>query len=94
MVNVDKYFGNVQALSKVNFEVRNNEIVGLVGIGRDITELKEYEFRMQLLHQTIEQIPVGVMITNTKGVIEYVNPGFTKTTGFYYNETLGKKPNL
>lgn len=31
MVNVDKYFGNVQALSKVNFEVRNNEIVGLIG---------------------------------------------------------------
>jgi simple sugar transport system ATP-binding protein len=29
--NVDKYFGKVQALHNINFQVGNNEIVGLIG---------------------------------------------------------------
>ena len=31
MVNVDKSFGKVQALLGINFEVRRNEVVGLIG---------------------------------------------------------------
>ncbi|HDP37027.1 MAG TPA: sugar ABC transporter ATP-binding protein [Candidatus Atribacteria bacterium] len=31
MVNIEKYFGAVQALKKVNFEVRYGEILGLLG---------------------------------------------------------------
>lgn len=31
MMDVDKYFGKVHALRKVNFEVKKNEIVGLIG---------------------------------------------------------------
>lgn len=31
MVNIEKYFGSVCALNKINFEVGHNEIVGLIG---------------------------------------------------------------
>ena len=31
MVNVDKSFGKVRALLGINFEVRRNEVVGLIG---------------------------------------------------------------
>jgi len=31
MVNIEKYFGAVQALKRVNFEVRSGEILGLLG---------------------------------------------------------------
>lgn len=31
MVNIEKYFGRVQALKNINFEVGRNEIVGLIG---------------------------------------------------------------
>ncbi|MBU4562240.1 ATP-binding cassette domain-containing protein, partial [bacterium] len=31
MVNIEKYFGAVQALKKVNIEVRSGEILGLLG---------------------------------------------------------------
>lgn len=30
-INIDKYFGQVHALKGINFELRNNEIVGLIG---------------------------------------------------------------
>ena len=80
--------------SKFPLKNEDDEIVGLVGIGRDITELKEHELRLQLLQQTIEQVPIGVMITNTKGEIEYVNPGFEKSTGYSFNDVLGKNPNI
>ncbi len=30
-INLDKYFGNVHAVKSVNFELGNNEIVGLIG---------------------------------------------------------------
>lgn len=31
MVNVDKYFGKIQALRDINFAVKRNEVVGLIG---------------------------------------------------------------
>ena len=31
MVNIDKYFGLVHALTSINLEVGRNEIVGLIG---------------------------------------------------------------
>lgn len=80
--------------SKFSLKNDKNEIIGLVGIGRDITKLKEHELRLQLLQQTVEQIPVAIIITNTDGIIEYVNPGFTKTTGYDFNEIVGKNPSL
>ena len=69
------------------FPLRNteNKIVGLVGIGRDITELKENQSRLNLLQQTIQQTPLPVVITNKKGEIEFVNPGFTKISGYEFD---------
>ena len=31
MVNIEKYFGLIRALTNINFEVGRNEIVGLIG---------------------------------------------------------------
>lgn len=46
------------------------------------------------LSQAVEQSPNGVLITNTGGVIEYVNPELTKITGYAENEVIGKTPNI
>ena len=35
-----------------------------------------------------------IMITNAKGIIEYVNPSFSSTTGFSKEEVLGAMPNI
>lgn len=42
----------------------------------------------------IEQTPALVMLTDQEGRIVYVNPGFTRTTGYESDEVLGKTPSV
>ncbi|MCR6630752.1 MAG: nitrate- and nitrite sensing domain-containing protein [Magnetospirillum sp.] len=46
------------------------------------------------LFRAVEQSPVSVMITDTGGLIEYVNPAFTRMTGYSREEALGRNPRL
>ena len=66
----------------------------LLAILRDITEKKAIEEKLKILSLTIEQSPAMVMITDIDGNIEYVNPTFTKITGFTFEETIGQKPSI
>ncbi|HEY7682440.1 MAG TPA: PAS domain S-box protein [Gemmatimonadales bacterium] len=47
-----------------------------------------------LLRTAIEQLPVSVLLTDAQGHIEYVNPAFTKITGFQPEEVLGSTPRV
>jgi|GEM_PF-326687 diguanylate cyclase (GGDEF)-like protein/PAS domain S-box-containing protein len=49
---------------------------------------------LHLARQVIEASLDGVMIVNEKGKIEYVNPAFTKLTGYGPEEVIGKNPRL
>ena len=40
--------------------------------------------------QAVEQSPLCVVITDTVGNIEHVNPAFTKVTGYQAHEVIGK----
>jgi PAS domain S-box-containing protein len=40
------------------------------------------------------QIPLGVVITDEKGIIEYTNPSFTDLTGYTESETKGQSTSL
>lgn len=42
----------------------------------------------------IDHIREGVMITDHKGIIEYVNPAFQVVTGYTESEAIGKTPNM
>jgi PAS domain S-box-containing protein len=55
-------------------------------------ERKQNEQKIRQLSQAVEQSPVTVLITNTEGKIEYVNPKFVETTGYTLEEVLGKNP--
>ncbi|OEH84942.1 hypothetical protein BHU72_07050 [Desulfuribacillus stibiiarsenatis] len=46
------------------------------------------------LSSAVEQSPSTVVITDTQGVIEYINPKFTALSGFTIEEISGKKPNV
>jgi PAS domain S-box-containing protein len=42
----------------------------------------------------VEQAADGILITDTKGNIQYVNPAFTKMTGYSCEEVEGKNPSI
>ncbi|MEJ2100341.1 MAG: PAS domain S-box protein [Desulfobacterales bacterium] len=46
------------------------------------------------LSEAVEQSPVTVMITDKKGTIEYVNPSFSKVTGYSAKEAIGQNPRI
>ncbi|PIV73000.1 MAG: hybrid sensor histidine kinase/response regulator, partial [Rhodocyclales bacterium CG17_big_fil_post_rev_8_21_14_2_50_68_7] len=53
-----------------------------------------YMEKMRKLSSAIEQASEVVTITNNRGEIEYVNPAFTRITGFSSEEAIGQTPEL
>ena len=64
------------------------------GYIEDISVRKKAEKELKKLSEAIEQNPVSVVITNSDGLIEYVNPRFTEMTGYEMGEVLGKNPRI
>jgi PAS domain S-box-containing protein len=65
-----------------------------MGVSRDITERVNYENELRKLSSAVEQSPVSILISNLSGDIEYVNPTFTKVTGYTFDEVKGKNPRI
>ena len=60
----------------------------------DITQQKIMEIQLRKLSLAVEQSPESVIITNTNGIIEYVNPKFEQVTGYSPEEVRGKNPRI
>ena len=76
--------------SKIPFTDEEGKIIGLIGIGLDITDLKISHEKILKLSKGIEQSPVSIEITDINGIIEYVNPQFCNVTGFTPEEVIGQ----
>ncbi len=59
-----------------------------------INEIQHRETSLLKLSQAIEQAGESVIITDTNATIEYVNPSFTKITGYTAEEVLGQNPRI
>ena len=55
-------------------------------------QLRESAERLQVASNALVQSPVSVMITDSQGVIEYVNPKFEALSGYASEEILGQNP--
>ena len=60
-----------------------------IAILRDVSERRREQERLLTLSRAVEQSPVSIVITDTAGSIRYVNPEFTRATGFAAEEALG-----
>lgn len=57
-------------------------------------DLKARTERLQKFYQAVEASGHGIMITDTDGTIEYVNPAFEETTGYSSTEAIGNTPTM
>ncbi|HBA86650.1 MAG TPA: histidine kinase [Geobacter sp.] len=72
----------------------DGKLVGAVVIYKDMTERRQAEDQLLKLSQAVMQSPVSIMITDTSGTIEYVNPRFCQVSGYSAEEVIGQNPRL
>lgn len=58
----------------------------------DISELRQADERIRLQSAALEASANAVLITDRNGIIELINPAFTKLTGYSEAEAIGKNP--
>jgi two-component system, cell cycle sensor histidine kinase and response regulator CckA len=61
---------------------------------RDTTEQRAGAEQLEILHAALDAAPTGWIVTNVDGVIEWVNPAFTKLTGYSREEVIGRTPRI
>ncbi len=61
---------------------------------RDITARKRAEAEHKRLMAAVEQIEEAIVMTDTNGIIQFVNPAFERTTGYSREEAVGKSPRI
>lgn len=60
----------------------------------EIEQRKRAEAELRKLTRAVEQSPTSIVITDLTGTIEYVNPRFTKVTGYRSDEVVGRNPRM
>lgn len=86
--------GNWYLMRVRPYRTTDRAIEGVVVTFVEITAQKETHHELIKLQQAVEQSPSVVMITDTEGKIEYVNPKFSEITGFARYEAIGKHPSI
>lgn len=76
------------------FHDASGQLVGIIGIGHDITRRKRNEENLKRAAIVFENISDGVMISDKDNNIIAVNRAFTQITGYSENEVLGKNPRI
>lgn len=61
---------------------------------RDITDIRQREEQFRMLSAAVEHSPASIVITDAQGTIEYVNPAFSRLTGYTAEEALGQNPRI
>jgi PAS domain S-box-containing protein len=65
-------------------------VSGGIVIFHDFTQGRNALQSFVLLSRVVEQTADSVVLTDTQGIIQYVNPAFEATTGYSRDEALGK----
>lgn len=69
-------------------------VSGVFAAARDVTERLIAEDKLRTLSIAVEQSSASVVITDKNAIIEYVNPQFTKASGYSAMEAIGANPRI
>jgi PAS domain S-box-containing protein len=96
VINKEEYFidknGKKDWLLTFKLPMKDEQgrIIGLIGIGREITEQKRAMETLSLLSHTVKSIGESISITDLKNNLLFVNESFLKTYGYTEQEVIGK----
>lgn len=76
------------------FPIKTDQGYRIGSISRDITEQQRADEQLRQLSRAVEQSPASIVITDTTGAIEYVNPKFSQVTGYTLAEVISQNPRL
>lgn len=66
----------------------------VLGIAIDIRKRKYAEQDLRLRTAALESAANAIVITDIQGTIQWINPAFTKLTGYQLSEALGETPRI
>jgi PAS domain S-box-containing protein len=83
----------VYQATKAPYHDSSGNVLGVVGISRDVTDSKRAEEQLRLRDRAIRAVTQGILIadaTRTGYPIVYVSPSFEKLTGYAAAEVVGR----
>jgi PAS domain S-box-containing protein len=91
---VNRHLGKTFDVSASPVYDDQGRLTMVVHVARDVTTAMQREAESRRLSTAIEHASEVMVITDPNGVIEYVNPAFTVSTGYTRAELLGKNMNI
>jgi PAS domain S-box-containing protein len=70
------------------------ELVGFALYARDVTAQRRAEERIRHLARGVESAGEAIILTDRRGVVQYVNPAFTRLSGYAAAEAIGRRPRI
>ena len=88
--------GSVHSIESHSTAVTDDqgEINAHLCVAHDITQLKATKEQLRKLSNAIENSPNAVFITDTQGILEYVNPMFSEITGYSATDAISNSLRL
>ena len=71
-----------------------NSLVQTLQDHTGLHHVRKVEVQLKKLSRAVEYSPSSIVVTDKSGRIEYVNPKFTKITGYTYDEAIGQNPRI
>lgn len=79
---------------KIPIHYKDGELIGVLGVGRDITERIKSEEQIKLAASVFENAHEGILICNANVEIIDVNPIFESISGYSKTELIGQNPRI
>jgi len=86
--------GSIFPVSLKVSEVKTEKNHLYVGLMSDLTDKKKSELRLKSQSAALKSAANGIVITKTNGEIVWINPAFSKLTGYPWREVIGKTPRV
>ncbi|MBI2458383.1 MAG: PAS domain S-box protein, partial [candidate division NC10 bacterium] len=82
------------SLSTAPLHDAKGDITGIMAILEDITQRKRAEDKLRLQSVALDSAANAILVADREGRITWVNPAFTRLTGYTLDEVLGQTPRV